>query len=81
MKRLVHLITALLIVPNTASARQIQGSVFALAKERNFAHFIIEPHGITDTCTSKKLDFDVVRVGGGYYVERAEAVMRSQFIA
>jgi hypothetical protein len=81
MKLFVHLLTALLIVPNTASARQIQGSVFELAKEQNLAHFIIEPKGISDICSGKIMNFDVVRVGGGYYVDRTHAVMRSSSLA
>lgn len=80
MKAFVHLVTALLIVPNTASARQIQGSVFELAKQQNLAHFILEPRGITDTCLGRKIEFDVVRVGGGYYV-RTQMTMRSELSA
>lgn len=80
MKRLVHLVTALLIVPNTASARQIQGSVFEIAKQQNLAHFILEPRGITDTCLGRKIEFDVVRVGGGYFV-RTIKTMQSSLLA
>lgn len=78
MKRLVHFITALLIVPNTASARQIQNSIFAIAKEQNRAHFILDPMELRESCSIfDSENFEVVRASGGYFVERTHVVMRS----
>ena len=77
MKRLIYLLTALLIVPNTASAKFINASVFDLATEQNFAHYILEPKSLADICLIENQTLNVVKVGHGYFGERTHVAIHA----